>query len=337
MHLTYGDRYHFIRTSFFFRFIFAIRRIRNIIGAVLSLDFLRGYSLDNWFDSSLSPAIEKFAQSQNFDIVQAEYVYLSAALISFKKTGAYTVVDTHDSFANRQSALKSQGGRLNAWYSITEQDEAAGLSRADHALSISEADTKKFKAYGLGNVSTVDMVPQLSRSWQYQGFTIGFIGSGNSMNRAGLNSFLSECWPNIRAKFPQIRLKVAGSICESLKDIDGVEKLGRVKDLDIFFQSISFLINPVTVGTGLPIKVADSLSRCVPVVAAKNGCRGLDAFLGNGLIVAEEISDFTSLIIEIFAEPHKLSCISSRLHDTYLRCNTISLNHLSSILDAKHD
>lgn len=101
-----------------------------------------------------------------------------------------------------------------------------------------------------------------------------FLGSGNDANIISLKGFLRNIMPLVRAARPDIRLVLAGGICGKIEDEEGILKLGRVDDVKDAFTRAPLSINPITLGTGINIKLLDALAAGVPTISTRTGARG---------------------------------------------------------------
>lgn len=68
----------------------------------------------------------------------------------------------------------------------------------------------------------------------------------------------------------------------------GVLKLGRVENLKDAFTRAPLSINPITLGTGINIKLLDALAAGVPTISTQTGVRGLSEGYRGGVIVVED-------------------------------------------------
>lgn len=112
--------------------------------------------------------------------------------------------------------------------------------------------------------------------------TIGIIGSDNPANCEGLDLFLEHSWPIILAKQPQARLCIAGKLGITFQNKrphglpDGVDTLGWIPDLALFYRDQRVIVNPVVRGTGLKIKSVEAMAHARPLVAYPVGLEGMD-------------------------------------------------------------
>ena len=80
---------------------------------------------------------------------------------------------------------------------------------------------------------------------------------------------------------------LAGDVCDRVPDGPGVKKLGRVDAVEDAFARGAVAVNPVRLGTGINVKLLESLAAGLPTVCSKSGARGLDR-PGDGMLVVPD-------------------------------------------------
>jgi glycosyltransferase involved in cell wall biosynthesis len=117
--------------------------------------------------------------------------------------------------------------------------------------------------------------------------TAGIIGTAAWPPTAGaIRTLLADTWPQVRRLVPSARLLIAGRGTASLSDLDDqrdVDVLGEVPSASEFLRRLSVLVYPLTRGSGMKVKVLESIASGVPVVTTPAGAEGIDA--GDGVVV----------------------------------------------------
>lgn len=111
--------------------------------------------------------------------------------------------------------------------------------------------------------------------------TIGFIGSMFwEPSRGAAQRFIKRIVPRIRREMPDARFVVAGWDATRYLEVDaaeaGVELVDDFPDARAAFSRLSVMVNVPPVGTGMKVKVLESMAYGVPVVANEDGAEGLD-------------------------------------------------------------
>lgn len=268
------------------------------------------WALDAWYDEQLTAQLQALHREHDFDLVCVEYVFMSKALEAFGPD-VIKILDTHDCFADRHRRYL-QHGQAPQWFSTTEEAETDGFTRAHAVLAIQPQEAVAFSER-VGRRKTQDCtvlefghitpeVPQIQCSRDPVGI---FLGSDNPINVAALNWFVSAVMPVLQRQVPGFKLKVVGSACNAIGDMNGVDKLGFVDDLAEAFSQACVNINPVFMGTGVNIKLLDAMMHGMPCICSATGARGLEQYAGEGVcIVADgDAQGFANAVIEHLNDP----------------------------------
>jgi glycosyltransferase involved in cell wall biosynthesis len=114
--------------------------------------------------------------------------------------------------------------------------------------------------------------------------TASWPGTGSAMRRLAL-----RVWPRVRREVPDARLVLAGRGTERLSDLvgePGIELAGEVPSAADWLRGLSLLLFPIERGSGVKVKVLESLASGVPIVTTPRGAEGIDG--GTGVVVETE-------------------------------------------------
>jgi glycosyltransferase involved in cell wall biosynthesis len=165
------------------------------------------------------------------------------------------------------------------------------------------------------------------------GRTIVFVGSmAHGVNVSGVDAFVAECWPRIRAAVPDAVLRVYGTgLAEALRtrweSYEGVVVAGFVPDTRRVYGRAAFVVVPVFEGGGTKVKVLEALVHHRTCVAAEQALRGYEGVLrhGESVWVGSRHEDLVRGCVELLARPelrrrlaHK-GCELVRRHYTFGR------------------
>jgi glycosyltransferase involved in cell wall biosynthesis len=120
----------------------------------------------------------------------------------------------------------------------------------------------------------------------------GLIGSMHWLpSRSAAERLLTRIWPLVRTEIPSARLIVAGwnarSYLSKFASAAGVQILDNIPHPSEFFSRVAALIYPVQRGSGMKVKVMESMAYGVPVVTTPDGIEGLSGRSGVEYIVGE--------------------------------------------------
>jgi glycosyltransferase involved in cell wall biosynthesis len=228
----------------------------------------------------------------------ANYFYTSN--LSKIKLENTLICVSHDVFQKRKSAFADSGYEFDFKDSqIT--NELMCLNKFDHVLAIHGEDRDFLSDVLSGpEVHLAPMSFELKSNVQTprSANTVIFVGSNNQPNKKGVNDFIQQVIPLIDPKF-SLKLLVVGNV--SLEGVvpECVTVLGRLDSLDDVYSMAKLAIVPLTFGSGLKIKAAESLAYGVPVVGTSVGLEGLkqSAFVRIANNGAEMVQAIESLFL----------------------------------------
>lgn len=132
-------------------------------------------------------------------------------------------------------------------------------------------------------------------------------------NRDGLVWFLKEVFPLILEKIPSIQLQLFGKNAEKhCTSTQNISVIGYVDDVREYIQSASVSICPLFVGSGIRIKILESLAAGTVVVSTSVGAEGIDATEQDGLFVTDDAKQFARYCIELVVNSQKSSHLGKK-------------------------
>ncbi|HEU0209680.1 MAG TPA: glycosyltransferase [Candidatus Udaeobacter sp.] len=150
---------------------------------------------------------------------------------------------------------------------------------------------------------------------------IGFIGIFDYYpNVEGIEWFVRNCWPKIKTKCPDVKLRLAGrfsngSLQLAAKDI---EPLGWVENIDDEVATWSLMIVPLHKGAGTRGKIAFGFSRCCPIVSTSLGAYGYEVETGREILLADDPGRFAEACLTILEKPQDGASMAQRAHEKFL-------------------
>jgi glycosyltransferase involved in cell wall biosynthesis len=314
---------------------YALRRL--LFGRFVSRD-LYNPDVDFWYWPHWDGQIKAFAAKHEFDVVIAEYVFFSKALLNFGED-VMKVIDTHDVFTDRQKKHKERNIKRCFKY-LSRTEEAKGLARADRILAIQKHEAAFFRQMTGGSKpvitvgTTINLSPLAPPSSGPP--TMLFLATDYSVNIDGLNHFIEHCLPLIRAAVPNAKLLVAGSICRVLKmESPAIDKLGEVKELREAYERAHVVINPVLVGTGLKTKTVEALGFGKPLVTTACGAEGLEEAAGSAFLLGENPEAFADGVIRLLTDDTEAQRIAASAFDFARKWNRDQTEALKELTEEK--
>ena len=266
------------------------------------------HTIDEWWDYSIGDYLKYLFARNYYDVFLVNYTYLSKAL-EFAPKHVYKILDTHDQFSGRRQLLESQGIPAEFFYTTPDQ-EAIALERADLVWAIKEQEAEFFRSIAGTPVITVPHIePQRKIERKYSPddkdyLVVGMIGGRNSINVRNTRAFLEKAMPKFRKYLAPIKIRLAGSMCSDLSDLEGktgIELMGRVGDVKEFYDAIDIALVPMTFSTGLKIKAVEALTTGLPLIAHKHALEGMP--LTHDYHKCESIDEIVEYCIDTAFDP----------------------------------
>lgn len=182
------------------------------------------------------------------------------------------------------------------------------LNAFDDVITLSSVDTEKLLQAGTTvNIHTSLAVVNTSHDKllsTQDSNVLSFVGSDcNLPNVAGLKWFLDNVWGKLLQKDARYELQIIGSwspecISELLKGQEHVKYLGFVEDLASVLKD-TVMIVPITVGSGIRMKILEAASMGIPFVTTSVGEEGIPVENGVHCLVADTPECFCDAILKL--------------------------------------
>ena len=236
------------------------------------------HAIDEWWDPAIGRFLDWFCARHRTDALIVHYPFLSRALLHAPPL-CLRVLDMHDRFAGRRQVL-AQAGIAPEFFHTTEAQEAIALARADVVLAIKREEATAFRRAAPTPVLVLPHAepPRDVPAAPDRGvLRFGLLGARNSVNLSATRTFLAALHERLRRTLLPCEVVLAGSVCD---DIPAetlpryVRRLGRVADVAEFYAEADVVLAPLSVSTGLKIRVGEALSFGRPVLALEHAFEG---------------------------------------------------------------
>lgn len=314
-----------------------VRRLRyRAAMSILTLKKYRLIKVDDFILSSEIKLYESVLLDYQPDVVLVNYTYLSK-LLDYTPQSIIKIIDTHDSLYLRFKSIYNSDKPLYR-FRITIEDEIRALNRADKVVSIQAEEEAFFKKHGCkaALLTIGHHIPfKIPKSRAVKNKLL-YIGSNYSANMDAIIYFLDEIWPSVLRINPSVQLLIAGAISEGLKDAGkqypSVKFLGHVRNLQHVYDEIDVAINPVRIGSGMKIKNIEALSYGRPVITTRLGAEGLGAFDGNGMLIAEGVTNWLTIIEQCLTDATFYEKTIASIQNTIVAYNKTNRAMLEKLL-----
>jgi len=292
------------------------------------------YGCDELYIPGLADKIRYLNEKRKYDVLWLHYMFFSKTLQDLNDFPILKIIDTHDKWANRNRIFQKKKAIPEYFYTTVRQERKA-LSRADLIIAIQEKEAEYFKKILKGtntNVLVIGDLVEKRPSSNCNNFYYGCIGAKNKPNILGLEWFCTKVLPIILKKCPESKFIVAGGVCDCISDYPGVYKLGKVKQLEDFYDNVKVAINPIQNGTGLNIKTVESLAFGKPLVTTSIGAKGISS-KEKVLFKCDEPDDFADTIITLLKNDELCKYIVKNAQEYIENYNKMNVEILHIIED----
>jgi len=159
------------------------------------------------------------------------------------------------------------------------------------------------------------------------------IGSMNWIpNNEGMKWFLDNVWEDVCNIIPDIRLYLAGREMPKWlfkKESKNLRIEGEVPDALKFIQSKSISIVPLLSGSGIRIKIIESMAMGKVVISTSIGAEGINYINGENIIIADSSTETKDAIIKLYNDKELTTRIGNNAR------KLIATNHNNEIIIIK--
>jgi polysaccharide biosynthesis protein PslH len=273
----------------------------------------KSYNIQRFKCSELNKQLSSYLNQNQIDLVILESVYLSGVYQVIRDNSkAKIIIRTHNVEFNLWERLASNQGNgfkkfyLNKLAKTLQKEELELLNKVDGVMCITDSDKKLLLSNGINkplitvpvSIETVDSEPNYEIAQFYHLGTMNW-----EPNIEAVHHLIYEIFPKIKAKRPYAKLCIAGSnMTNKMKNlkIDGVEFIGFVPSIPQFLNQAGILLSPIQSGSGVRVKLLESMGSGIPIVTTELGKEGINIENGKELFFTDNDETFIEYAIELF-------------------------------------
>lgn len=253
--------------------------------------------------------ISKICSEYDFDIIQVEMPWLISQILTLPQGPRKIFVHHELGFVRRGIELARYNDQyITACRKFTDFAEIGMLNMYDGVITLSTIDKDKLIVHDVtapvyASFSVVN-VPQEVYRGKIDGKHLTFVGpDSHSPNFIGITWFLDNCWPLLLSKDDNYRLSIIGEwseehIVEYTNKYTNIEFLGFVDSLADNLKG-TIMIVPITIGSGIRMKILEASSIGVPFVSTSVGAEGLPVENGKNCFIADDKEMFVNCILKL--------------------------------------
>lgn len=284
----------------------------NVLEAFKYLFKKGSYNINRFISSRFKSQIKQQILHQEIDFVILESIYLAGYISTIQKvSSAKIMIRTHNvEFMIWDRLAQNQTSFLKKLYfkklaKDLKKEELIILQKVDGIACITQQDKTIFKNLGISTPMTIIPIAIDTKEviCDYSIPTFYHLGSMNwNPNIEAVRWLVNSIFPSIRKQIPDAQIILAGSFMSSEFQTDkekGIEVVGYVKDTVEFMSTNGILLAPIKSGSGVRVKLLESMNLGVPIVTTIIGAEGIDGENGKDFFVASNEAEFIQYAVEL--------------------------------------
>lgn len=268
---------------------------------------------------TMSELILKLLNSNSFDLIQVEYNVMHHYAHLF--VNIKSLIIFHDISTKMYESGSLIGKKSNKRsFRLAKKIESNIANKFDGVVTL----TKEDKSYliKLGCNKKIHIIPPQIKHVEKTlpnkiSNSICFVGSFNrEPNINSVEIIIDLIFPYINK---EIILSIVGKdmptkLASRINSLDRINYLGFIDDIDSFISSQMLMVAPISIGSGLKMKIPHALSCGTPVITTIIGGEGLEINKEDG-IIKSEINNFATEINKLMLNQSKLISLGEKGRD----------------------
>ena len=250
------------------------------------------------------------SRAMGADAILADYVFQAEAIPLLLRPDSPNAIIMHDLYAERAGSFGNDASR-DSVAMLDAEAEIALMRGAAAIVAIQEQEAEWVRRH----LSSVQVFTAPMAAYPVSAAQPGtdrdvlFVGSNTSPNVIAIEWLLSGVWARVRAAIPDARLVIAGSVSAAFPGAridwrgEGIDFRGIVPDLAPLYCHAGVVISPLTVGSGLKIKLIDALAQGKAIVATSVTLQGVERQAGPAVVRVDTEIGFADAIVALLHDP----------------------------------
>ena len=276
-----------------------------------------------WFVPQMQRAINRLLDEHSYDLIHAQLFRMGQYVLHVH--GVPKMLDLCDSLGlnlTRRAALdrnlirtlvKLEAKRVRHYEVeiMNSFDWGTVAAPIDRDYLLQQDATLKISVVPMG----VDLEYFQPTSTEYRPHIL-FTGTMNYFpNWDAALYFHTEIFPLVQEAYPETVFYVVGNAppnrIRKLVNHENVVVTGYVPETRPYFDDAAVFVSPMRAGSGLQVKNLEAMAMGVPVVTSSLGALGLDASVGENLLVGDTPEAFAKHIIDLIESPDYRQAVST--------------------------
>ena len=286
--------------------------------ALLNLFTRKSYHVERFISKDFKARLAELLQKEQFDVVQLEMLYMAPYVETIRQHSKAMIVLRAHNVEHKiwERIAKDTPFFIKRWYinhlaNTLKEYELSALETVDGIAAITRKDAAFFRKYCSKPIIDIPygVYPEeFTPKYEIEGQPKFYhIGSMNWMpNEEGIRWFIDEVLPKTVEKVPSFVYHLAGrNMPEWLTTLNNpnIDVIGEVPDAKAFVAENDVAIVPLLAGSGIRIKIIESMAMGKTVITTRVGAEGILYKEDVNLIIAENKAKMVEAIRSINANP----------------------------------
>lgn len=270
--------------------------------------------------------INDYIDKEKIDIVQIEFVSYLPLVYALPKSVKKVFIH-HELGWVRNELTYGTDMYDEALKAFLKDNEIAMCNRFDIVAALTSVDKAKLEEAGVTTnlaVSTL-AISKETQPYVKQHFNghLSFVGgSGHNPNYVGVTWFVKNVLPLVKKQLPDIQFDVIGNWSEQArKDIHNIDPsvnfLGFVNKLEDGIRN-TLMVVPITIGSGMRMKILEAANHSVPFVSTIVGAEGLNFYSGKDCYIEDDSQKQAELIVKLCTDSALYHSMSKAIHRSFV-------------------
>ncbi len=218
----------------------------------------------------------------------------------------------------KKIALKNQSFLIKKYerkICNTSHAVLAAPNDIEELIAIGAQQKKFFVTYHLGDESLLEH-PDLVYETTENAFL--FVGTLTwEANVDGLLWFIENQWERLSNKISDVKFYIIGKNPDArikmlAEQYTNIELTGFVEDLEPYFKKCRVFLCPLRFGSGIKVKVINSMYRGIPTVTTSVGAEGLGLKNGEEMIIEDNLDVLTDKLVVLMGNEDHWNTLSKK-------------------------
>ena len=288
------------------------------LNAFLNLFTRKSYHAERFISEDFKKRLAEVLDKEQFDVVQLEVLFMAPYVETIREHSKAMIVLRAHNVEHKiwERIAKETKSPLKRWYinhlaKTLKEFELNALETVDGVAAITRKDAAFFRKYCSKPIIDIPFgvyPEQFTPKYEIEGKPKFYhIGSMNWMpNEEGIRWFVDEVLPKTVEKDPDFVYHLAGrNMPEWLTTLNNphVDVVGEVPDAKAFVSNHDVAIVPLLSGSGIRIKIIESMALGKTVITTRVGAEGILYDEEVNIIIAENKAKMVEAIRSLNENP----------------------------------